>query len=306
MTSVTSCRVPCITSALSSQPKGRSFETRSSSQCSVSSLSSSCFGVKIPSGSVRVIGASSRGREPLLVQSAAEPEKFFRDLSDAAQKKAKEASNSASKAFGSAKSKVESFARENDLEKKLKGAAKSAASRLEELSFEAERYATNIDRRYGVKEKANELLGGAVNQLREVDEKLRVRQRFRAVSQDLKQKWPKYERQLNEFKETPIGQAVFFGAFCWLLLSGWLFQLFFWSLWLIPLLPWIVRSMAGNAIVEGVCPSCGQRFVGPRAQVLACQRCRGVVWNPNINGQASKGGRASRDDNIRIIDIEAE
>ncbi|GJP62378.1 hypothetical protein CLOP_g19452 [Closterium sp. NIES-67] len=71
-----------------------------------------------------------------------------------------------------------------------------------------------------------------------------------------------------------------FIVFAWLLISGWLAQIFLWSLCIVPLLPLLARALAKAAFVEGDCPSCGVRFIGPRRELLICRGCHHVVWTP--------------------------
>ena len=75
--------------------------------------------------------------------------------------------------------------------------------------------------------------------------------------------------------------------------------------------------------LQGQCPACGTRFVGPKSRPLVCVRCQGVVWDPNrgsgsgsgMGGMGGMGGRGGtngggrkdyKSDNVRIIDIDPE
>lgn len=62
--------------------------------------------------------------------------------------------------------------------------------KAEELSFEIERTAASWNREYQISDKAEKFLGGAVDGLRAVDEKLQIRRRVRNAQADFKLKWP--------------------------------------------------------------------------------------------------------------------
>ncbi|CAI5498880.1 unnamed protein product [Closterium sp. Naga37s-1] len=104
---------------------------------------------------------------------------------------------------------------------------------------------------------------------------------------------PQYLKRWAEFRTTPAGQLVMFVAFAWLLISGWLAQIFLWSLCIVPLLPLLARALAKAAFVEGDCPSCGVRFIGPRRELLICRGCHHVVWTPKGWGSPRKAQSSS-------------
>ena len=54
-----------------------------------------------------------------------------------------------------------------------------------------ERTAERWNREYQLSEKAEQVLGGAAQQMREVDERFAVRQRLRNAQKDFQLKWPR-------------------------------------------------------------------------------------------------------------------
>ncbi|MCO5603552.1 hypothetical protein L7F22_057703 [Adiantum nelumboides] len=107
-------------------------------------------------------------------------------------------------------------------------------------------------------------------------------------------------QQLNQFLQTPIGRMFTTIAFMWFLLSGWLFRIILFSMWVLPLAaPLLISSAARNMIVEGSCPSCKRRFIGNRNQMVICNYCKAVVWQPRQD--YSKG---QSDPTIIDVDID--
>ncbi|CAI5469466.1 unnamed protein product [Closterium sp. Yama58-4] len=179
-----------------------------------------------------------------------------------------------------AQSKVAEFERENDLRGKAREAVGAANERLEEVAFEAERHAFRFDAQFGVSSRVEEMKRAVVSAAYDVDCNLRIRQRMRDMIKEIQYQLPKYLKRWAEFRTTPAGQLVMFVVFAWLLISGWLAQIFLWSLCIVPLLPLLARALAKAAFVEGDCPSCGVRFIGPRRELLICRGCHHVVWTP--------------------------
>ncbi|CAI5463975.1 unnamed protein product [Closterium sp. Yama58-4] len=175
-----------------------------------------------------------------------------------------------------AQSKVAEFERENDLRGKARDAVGAANERLEEVAFEAERHAFRFDAQFGVSSRVEEMKRAVVSAAYDVDCNLRIRQRMRDMIKEIQYQLPKYLKRWAEFRTTPAGQLVMFVAFAWLLISGWLAQIFLWSLCIVPLLPLLARALAKAAFVEGDCPSCGVRFIGPRRELLICRGCHHV------------------------------
>ncbi|CAI5965354.1 unnamed protein product [Closterium sp. NIES-65] len=125
-----------------------------------------------------------------------------------------------------AQSKVAEFERDNDLRGKAREAVGAANERLEEVAFEAERHAFRFDAQFGVSSRVEEMKRAVVG-----------------AAYDYLKRWA-------EFRTTPAGQLVMFVAFAWLLISGWLAQIFLWSLCIVPLLPLLARALAKAAFVE--------------------------------------------------------
>ncbi|GJP62377.1 hypothetical protein CLOP_g19452 [Closterium sp. NIES-67] len=183
-------------------------------------------------------------------------------------------------ALRSAQSKVAEFERENDLRGKAREAVGAANERLEEVAFEAERHAFRFDAQFGVSSRVEEMKRTVVGAAYDADCNWRIRQRMRDVIKEIQYQLPKYLKRWGEFRTTPAGQLAMFIVFAWLLISGWLAQIFLWSLCIVPLLPLLARALAKAAFVEGDCPSCGVRFIGPRRELLICRGCHHVVWTP--------------------------
>lgn len=245
---------------------------------------------------------------------SSEGENSFSNFSEKAKKKAADTSRKVGEvladAIGRAKRSAEQFERDNDLKAVARRGLRSAGERLEELSFDVQKGAQNFDREYRVRERVEAAVDGLQQRLRRVDDRFQLGYKIRASTADFRRQWPTYQRRLQEFQASSLGQVLIFGFFVWLVLSGWIFQLFFWSFWVVPLLPLLLQSFAKNAIVQGVCPSCGLQFVGPRNQSLMCQRCRGVVWKPQSGrgegGSGGQRGKTSSPEDIRIIDVDPE
>eukprot|EP00897_Mesotaenium_endlicherianum_P002439 jgi/Mesen1/2222/ME000152S01312 len=142
------------------------------------------------------------------------------------------------------------YIKDYDLETKARKAAKEAVEKYEEFTFDMQRRAANFDRSYRVSEKAKQGAKAAAEKAEDVDQKFGVRQKVRALVTDLRLKWPKFSKETRKFFATPIGQGVLLVVVAWLLLSGTFFQIFFWSLWIIPLAPVILKSFVRAALVE--------------------------------------------------------
>eukprot|EP00270_Netrium_digitus_P007898 TRINITY_DN2317_c1_g1_i1.p1 TRINITY_DN2317_c1_g1~~TRINITY_DN2317_c1_g1_i1.p1 ORF type:complete len:327 (-),score=49.17 TRINITY_DN2317_c1_g1_i1:52-1005(-) len=229
--------------------------------------------------------------------------KFQASFADDAKRKtteaAKEASKKAQQILRDAKEGVEGFATDMDLEGKAKWAFTTANQKYEELEFDIRRQISNLDRQYSISERAREAASAASEKLQGIDDQLRVRQRLRTAASDFQRAWPRYQREISALRATPIGQAIGLMLFSWLLLSGWLFQIMFWSIWILPLLPFILSAIARSTLVSGFCPACGLQFIGRRSETVICQRCRRIVWQ-------GKGGNDGRGGDPKIIDIELD
>ncbi|CAK9215058.1 unnamed protein product [Sphagnum jensenii] len=218
--------------------------------------------------------ATGRGFDDRLGEIAAEARRRASDAARAVSGKAEDV-------FNDVKRKTVEFQEKNDVKGKAKRAARNANLRLEELAFDLKRKVAKWDREYGVSDKAREAADFAAEQVQNVDRQLGIRQKARNATTDLRLKWPTYRKQFNAFLETPIGKSVVTLFMVWFLVSGWAFRIFFFSLWFLPFAgPFLLGTLSKAAIVEGACPNCGARYIGGRNQVVICQQCKGVVWQP--------------------------
>lgn len=230
-----------------------------------------------------------------LNQMAEDAKKRAADAAKAFTAKAEEAMNDA-------KRKASKFQDTNDLKGKAAKAARQANQRLEELGYDVRKQAVRWDRQYGFSDKAEQAKEYAQEQVQNLDKQLNLRQKFRNFQSEFRLRWPAIRRNVNSFLDTTLGKAVATLFFAWFVLSGWFFRLFFYSVWLLPLAaPLLIGTLSKNLIVEGACPACGTRYVGSRNQIVVCQRCRGVVWQPRQD--FSKDSRAA---DPTIIDIDLD
>eukprot|EP00249_Psilotum_nudum_P001981 c14780_g1_i1 orf=314-541(-) len=52
-------------------------------------------------------------------------------------------------------------------------------------------------------------------------------------------------------------------------------------MWILPLaVPLLLSTATRNAVVEGSCLSCKRRFIGNRSQIIICNYCKAIVWQP--------------------------
>ncbi|MCO5613449.1 hypothetical protein L7F22_067725 [Adiantum nelumboides] len=192
------------------------------------------------------------------------------------------------------------FVEDQNFQGKFQQGFNVANRKLEELTYDARKGAENFDRHFRVSERAQEMSHFASQQVKKFDQQLGLVQKFRNFSSDMQRNWPRYRRQLNQFLQTPIGRMFTTIAFMWFLLSGWLFRIILFSMWVLPLAaPLLISSAARNMIVEGSCPSCKRRFIGSRNQMVICNYCKAVVWQPRQD--YSKG---QADPTIIDVDID--
>ena len=71
---------------------------------------------------------------------------------------------------------------------------RKVVEKAEELSFDMERAAERWNREYQLSEKAEQVLGGAAQQMKEVDERFAVMQRLRNAQKDFQLRWPRVGR----------------------------------------------------------------------------------------------------------------
>lgn len=192
------------------------------------------------------------------------------------------------------------FVQSQNLQGKMEEGFTAANRKLEEFTYDARKGAQDFNRRFRVSERAQEMSDFASQQVKNVDQHLGLVQKFRNVSSDFRRNWPRYRRQLDQFLQTPIGRMVTTIVFMWFLLSGWLFRIILFSMWVLPLAaPLLINSAARSMIVEGSCPSCKRRFIGNRNQMVVCNYCKAVVWQPRQD--YSKG---QSDPTIIDVDID--
>jgi hypothetical protein len=228
-------------------------------------------------------------------------------MAEEARRRAVEAARAfgtkADQVFGDVKRKAVEFKDKNDVEGKARRAAKTANVKFEEFAYDFKKQLGKWDRQYRVTEKAQKVKDYATEQAQNVDRQYGVRQKARNATADFRLKLPAYRRQVTNFMETPIGKTVVSLLLLWFIISGWAFRIFFFSLWFLPFAgPLLIGTLSKAAVVEGACPNCGARYVGGRNQVVMCQRCRGVVWQPRQD--FSKGKEDKNDPTIIDIDID--
>ncbi|KAH7420442.1 hypothetical protein KP509_13G007900 [Ceratopteris richardii] len=187
-----------------------------------------------------------------------------------------------------------------ELQGKMQQGFTAANRKIEELTYDLYKGAEDFDRRYRVSERAQEMGDFASQQVKKVNEQLGLAQKLRNFSIQFRRNLPRYRQQLDQFFQTPMGRLVMTIFFMWFLLSGWLFRTILFSMWVLPLAaPLLISSAARNLIVEGSCPSCKRRFIGNRNQIITCNYCRAVVWQPRQDFS-----RGQSDPTIIDVDID--
>lgn len=253
---------------------------------------------------LRTVNTHSSKRGPYFVSATANGDGFqdrARQTADNFKQKsadlAKALSDGAADLFVSAKEQASRFEKDNDLTGKAKQLFVVAGEKYEEIGFEMKRSGARFDSQYKVSEKARQFADTLADKAQNVDEKLGIKQRLWALGTDLRLKMPIYQRRFRIFMATPGGQFLGVCFLAWLALSGWLFRIVIWSIWIIPLLPLILRFFVRETFTQGACKNCGLPFAGPKSSVMACARCRQIVWQP---------GQTFNKNDPNIIDIEAE
>lgn len=237
------------------------------------------------------------------VRRVARCEASGRGFDDQVGRMAEQARQKAGEVFEDVKRKAVDFNEKNDVQGKAQRAAKTANLKFEEFAYDFKKQLGKWDRQYRITEKAQKAKDYATEQAQNVDRQFGIRQKARHATADFRLKLPAYRRQLSTFMETPFGRTVVSLLLLWFIVSGWAFRVFFFSLWFLPFAgPLLIGTLSKAAVVEGACPNCGARYVGGRNQVVMCQRCGGVVWQPRQD--FSKGGFSKEDKNDpTIIDI---
>ncbi|KAI5081059.1 hypothetical protein GOP47_0004242 [Adiantum capillus-veneris] len=173
------------------------------------------------------------------------------------------------------------FVESQNFQGKFEQGFNAANRKVEEFTYDARKGAKDFDRRFRVSERAQEMSDFASQQVKNFDQQLGLVQKFRNFSSDLQRNWPRYRRQLDRLLRTPIGRMFTTIVFMWFLLSGWLFRIILFSMWVLPLAaPLLISSAARNMVVEGSCPSCKRRFIGNRNQMMLikCPWIRCLSW----------------------------
>eukprot|EP00198_Chlamydomonas_reinhardtii_P004792 XP_001694128.1 predicted protein [Chlamydomonas reinhardtii] len=116
-----------------------------------------------------------------------------------------------------AKSKWESFAREQELEKKANQAMKKGGEVFEQAKDKARRVYVRLDSEYDISSKTAKAAKKAGEAARDIDQQYGLRRRFRAAREDLARKWPGWQKQLDEFTQTTPGKITVFAGLCLLI-----------------------------------------------------------------------------------------
>ncbi|XP_044468055.1 uncharacterized protein LOC123197744 [Mangifera indica] len=206
------------------------------------------------------------------------------------------------------RSDFDRFARRMTSGEAWRDAWSSANGGFEQLVFEAKKTAERIDRQYAVSRRLSSAARAASDRAREIDREFKISVRWRALSMDFSRNWPRYRKQLNDFLDTPLGRSFATIFFLWFALSGWLFRIFFFAAWVLPLAaPLLIGTVANNFAIKGSCPACKRQFVGYKNQVIRCTGCGNIVWQPegDFFSGGGKGKTTSKSDGD-IIDVEFE
>lgn len=135
-----------------------------------------------------------------------------------------------------------------------------------------------------------------------------------------------------------IFQTIFF---LWFALSGWLFRVIIVATWVLPIAgPLLIGAVANNFVIkvyytqpllvyilrfsicyimfgaaQGECPACKRQFIGYKNQVIRCEGCRNIVWQPqgdffsrdgSNNSSSSNKGNSKKPPKSQIIDVDFE
>lgn len=135
-----------------------------------------------------------------------------------------------------------------------------------------------------------------------------------------------------------IFQTIFF---LWFALSGWLFRVIIVATWVLPIAgPLLIGAVANNFVIkvyytqpllvyilrfsicyimfgaaQGECPACKRQFIGYKNQVIRCEGCRNIVWQPqgdffsrdgSNNSSSNNKGNSKKPPKSQIIDVDFE
>ncbi|KAL8166930.1 hypothetical protein V2J09_008429 [Rumex salicifolius] len=178
---------------------------------------------------------------------------------------------------------------------------------FEQLLFDARKAAERLDRRYSLSRRLSSVARSASDRARLIDRDFEISNRWRTLSLDFSRNWPGYRKQLSDFLDTPLGRSCLTIGFLWFALSGWLFRIFIFSIWVLPFAgPLLIGTIANNFVVQGSCPACKRQFVGYKNQAVRCAGCGNTVWQPK-GDFFSKGPKSTKSKSEQdIIDVEYE
>ncbi|KAL1822347.1 hypothetical protein ACET3Z_009125 [Daucus carota] len=184
---------------------------------------------------------------------------------------------------------------------------KSANDGFEQFAYETRKTAEKIDRRFAVSRRLSDAAESARYRAKEIDRDLRIMDKWRSFSFDFSRNWPSYRKQLIEFFDTPLGKGITTIVFLWVALSGWLFRIVIFSIWVLPFAgPLLLGAFANFLVIKGSCPACKRQFIGAKTQTVRCAGCGNIVWQPqgDLFSRGSQGGSSSS--KSEIIDVEFE
>ncbi|KAK7341041.1 hypothetical protein VNO80_23965 [Phaseolus coccineus] len=198
-----------------------------------------------------------------------------------------------------------------DMDRVWREAWRTANDGFERFVFEARKTAERIDRRYAVTRRLSSVASAAADRAREIDREFEIGQRYRTFSIDFQRNWPKYRKQLNDFRDSPIGKSFATLFFIWFALSGWLFRFLIIATWVLPFAgPLLIGTLVNSLVIKGSCPACKMQFTGYKNQVIRCTGCGNIVWQPK-GGKGDffsrgAGGRNNSRSDPDIIDVDFE
>ncbi|KAJ4909953.1 hypothetical protein Rs2_04574 [Raphanus sativus] len=200
--------------------------------------------------------------------------------------------------------------------KAWRDAWRTANDGFEQFVFEAKKTAERIDREYAVSRRLSSAASSAGDRAREIDREYGISPRVRTLSADFSRNFPKYRKQFSDFLNTPLGGSFATIFFLWFALSGWLFRVIIVATWVLPIAgPLLIGAVANNFVIKGECPACKRQFIGYKNQVIRCEGCRNIVWQPqgdffsrdgNNNNSSSNKGNSKKPPKSQIIDVDFE
>ncbi|CAN6843075.1 unnamed protein product, partial [Brassica oleracea] len=225
--------------------------------------------------------------------------------------------------------------------KAWRDAWRTANDGFEQFVFEAKKTAERIDREYAVSRRLSSAASSAGDRAREIDREYGISPRVRTLSADFSRNFPKYRKQFSDFLNTPLGGSFATIFFLWFALSGWLFRVIIVATWVLPIAgPLLIGAVANNFVIkvyytqpllvyilrfsicyimfgaaQGECPACKRQFIGYKNQVIRCEGCRNIVWQPqgdffsrdgSNNSSSNNKGNSKKPPKSQIIDVDFE